>query len=63
MKSEKNHKKSSSDKSETVSCFQTSETLAAEFSEYVTMKTPSSSASVEDDTDLVMDEDYKNKVS
>ena len=50
-------------KTETVNAFQTSETLAAEFSEYVTLKTPSGSASVEDDTDLVMDEDYKNKVN
>ena len=51
------------DKTETVNGFQTSETLAAEFSEYVTLKTPSGSASAEDDTDLVMDEDYKNKVN
>ena len=51
------------DETETANAFQTSETLAAEFSEYVTLKTPSGSASVEDDTDLVMDEDYKNKVN
>ena len=50
-------------KTKTVNAFQTSETLAAEFSEYVTLKTASGSASVEDDTDLVMDEDYKNKVN
>ena len=44
---------------------QTSETLAAEFSEYVTIQTnnpPQQHQLLESEPELVMDEDYKNKV-